>query len=60
MIGLKYPKLVYSRSFKMNQQQSHKESSFYVGWEVHSYTIILSLQQNYPEIGKNKMLRMVS
>ena len=39
--------LAYSRSFEMNHQQAYKgEVSMLDGWEVHSYTTILSLRGN--------------
>ena len=41
--NFKDPKVVYSRSFEMNRQQTHMTSSFYVRWMRSLYTRIPSL-----------------
>ena len=48
IIGLEKSDAVYTKSLKMNLQQTNRESrSMLDGWEVHSYVIIPSLCMQY-------------
>lgn len=64
MTNFNDPKVVYLGSFEMQQQQTHSESTFNVGWiEVHLYTLFPHVHHIYIYIyiySKGKTIKKVN